>query len=96
MGILEMDFERILGVPFFNVVLTPSCCDSVTSNFKWKIFSNFVAFSEYPNFNKIPFFFKGMILSKNVKVLKNVLEHGLLPCGETALNHVEVELIHVR
>ena len=23
---------------------------SVTSNFKWKIFSNFVAFSEYPNF----------------------------------------------
>ena len=22
----------------------------VTSNFKWKIFSNFVAFSEYPNF----------------------------------------------
>ena len=23
----------------------------VTSNFKWKIFSNFVAFSEYPNFN---------------------------------------------
>ena len=21
------------------------------SNFKWKIFSNFVAFSEYPNFN---------------------------------------------
>ena len=25
----------------------------VASNFKWKIFSNFVAFSEYPNFNKI-------------------------------------------
>ena len=25
-------------------------CDSVTSNFKLKIFSNFVAFSEYPNF----------------------------------------------
>ena len=25
----------------------------VTSNFKWKIFSNFVAFSEYPNFNVI-------------------------------------------
>ena len=25
---------------------------SVTSNFTWKIFSNFVAFSEYPNFNK--------------------------------------------
>ena len=24
---------------------------SVLSNFKWKIFSNFVAFSEYPNFN---------------------------------------------
>ena len=23
---------------------------SVTTNFKWKIFSNFVAFSEYPNF----------------------------------------------
>ena len=23
----------------------------VASNFKWKIFSNFVAFSEYPNFN---------------------------------------------
>ena len=23
----------------------------VVSNFKWKIFSNFVAFSEYPNFN---------------------------------------------
>ena len=21
------------------------------ANFKWKIFSNFVAFSEYPNFN---------------------------------------------
>ena len=28
----------------------------VTSNFKWKIFSNFVSFSECPNFNKIPFF----------------------------------------
>ena len=27
MGILEMDFERILGVPFFIVVLTLSCCD---------------------------------------------------------------------
>ena len=27
MAILEMDFERILGVPFFIVVLTPSCCD---------------------------------------------------------------------
>ena len=25
------------------------------SDFKWKIFSNFVAFSEYPNFNCIPF-----------------------------------------
>ena len=25
---------------------------SVTSNFKWKILSNFVAFSEYPNFIK--------------------------------------------
>ena len=25
---------------------------SVTSNFTWKIFSNFVAFSEYPNFKK--------------------------------------------
>ena len=25
---------------------------SVTSNFKWKIFSNFVAFSEYPKFNE--------------------------------------------
>ena len=25
---------------------------SVTSNSKWKIFSNFVAFSEYPNFNR--------------------------------------------
>ena len=25
---------------------------SVASNFKWKIFSNLVAFSEYPNFNK--------------------------------------------
>ena len=24
----------------------------VTSNFKWKILSNFVAISEYPNFNK--------------------------------------------
>ena len=24
---------------------------SVTSNFRWKIFSNLVAFSEYPNFN---------------------------------------------
>ena len=24
---------------------------SLTSNFKWKIFPNFVAFSEYPNFN---------------------------------------------
>ena len=23
------------------------------SNFKWKMFSNFVAFSEYPNFKKI-------------------------------------------
>ena len=23
------------------------------SNFKWKIFSNFVAFSEYPNFNGV-------------------------------------------
>jgi hypothetical protein len=40
--------------------------------------------------------FKGMILSKNVKVLKNVLEHGLLPCGETVQNHVEVELIPAR
>ena len=37
-----------------------------------------------------------MILSKNVKVLKNVLVHGLLPCGETVLNHVEVEPIPVR
>ena len=26
---------------------------SVTSNFKWKIFSNFVAFSEYPNFKAV-------------------------------------------
>ena len=42
------------------------------------------------------FFPKGMILSKNVKVLKNVLVHGLLPCGETVLNHVEVEPIPVR
>ena len=25
----------------------------VASNFKWKIFSNFVAFSEYPNFTHI-------------------------------------------
>ena len=25
-------------------------CYSVASNFKWKFFSNFVAFSEYPNF----------------------------------------------
>ena len=29
MGILEMDFQRILGVPFFIVVLTPSCCANV-------------------------------------------------------------------
>ena len=27
------------------------CRYRVMSNFKWKIFSNFVAFSEYPNFN---------------------------------------------
>ena len=29
---------------------------SVMSNFKWKIFSNFVAFSEYPNFKEPSFF----------------------------------------
>ena len=29
MGILKMDFERILGVPFFIVVLTPSCCAKI-------------------------------------------------------------------
>ena len=29
MGILEMDFERILGVPFFIVVLTLSYCDPI-------------------------------------------------------------------
>ena len=28
MGILEMDFERILAVPFFIVVVTLSCCAS--------------------------------------------------------------------
>ena len=28
MGILEMDFERILGVTFLLVVLTLSCCDT--------------------------------------------------------------------
>ena len=27
MGILKMDFERILGVPFFIVVLTTSFCE---------------------------------------------------------------------
>ena len=32
MGILEMDFERILGVPFFIVVLTPSCCEESKQN----------------------------------------------------------------
>ena len=31
---------------------------SVTSNFKWMIFSNFVAFSEYLNFNFSKFFWK--------------------------------------
>ena len=30
-------------------------CYSVTSNFKLKIFSNFVAFSEYPSFKKNEF-----------------------------------------
>ena len=42
---------------------------SVTSNFKWKIFSNFVAFSEYPNFtcsNK--FGFKIVSLQKYRKI----------------------------
>ena len=55
-------------------------------------------FHEYQGFflKDSDFFSKGMILSKNVKVLKNVLEHGLPPCGETVLNHVEVELIPVR
>ena len=28
-------------------------CYSVTLNFNWKIFSNFVAFSEYPSFKKV-------------------------------------------
>ena len=28
------------------------CCYSVTSNFTWKIFSNFVSFSKRPNFTK--------------------------------------------
>ena len=30
----------------------------VASNFKWKMFSNFVAFSEYPNFTKMQRFIK--------------------------------------
>ena len=33
MGILEMDFERILGAPFFILVLTPSCCVSGSLTF---------------------------------------------------------------
>ena len=35
-------FEKIFHLKF-----------DVTENFKWKIFSNFLAFSEYPNFNTL-------------------------------------------
>ena len=38
---------------------------SVTSNFKWKIFSNFVAFSEYPNFNLQQTFVKPSQVNSN-------------------------------
>ena len=34
MGILEMDFERILGVPFFIEVLTLSCCGCWSGSMK--------------------------------------------------------------
>ena len=39
------------------------------SNFKWKTFSNFVSFSEYPNF-KNQFFF-----SDDIARLKQVYDH---------------------
>ena len=37
MGILEMDFERILSVPFFIVVLTPSCCVFSLVLLQWRL-----------------------------------------------------------
>ena len=37
-------FEKIVHLKF-------DAMYSVTSNCKWKIFSNFVGFSKYPNFN---------------------------------------------
>ena len=34
MGIVEMDFEMILGVPFFIVILSPSFCVNGTGILK--------------------------------------------------------------
>ena len=41
MGILEMDFERILGVTFLLVVFTPSCCAQL---FGMLIFAKYLPF----------------------------------------------------
>ena len=56
---------------------------SVTSNFKWKIFSNFVTFSEYPNLKDNEFYILGHILSsmkhERVKInpfFLNLVEFG--------------------
>ena len=42
MGILEMDFERILGVPFFIVVFTLSCCAArqLSHGLEFSLFTN--------------------------------------------------------
>ena len=47
----------------------------VASNFKWKIFSNFVAFSEYPNFTKNC---RKTFYILNIKGDKSITPHALL------------------
>ena len=52
---------------------------SVTSHFKWKIFSNFVAFSEYPNFNRMFFLTCSwrFLISNNLEQLQFKLEKNI-------------------
>ena len=47
---------------------------TVTSNFKWKIFSNFVAFSVYPNFRRIKIIKLLEFAMKKIH-LKHILNH---------------------
>ena len=77
MGILEIDFERILGVPFFFVVLTPSYCGTG----KWFLLSLLVLYTHSTFFDDLIFqkFYVTSIYGNSVDIdFSKKLAHSMI------------------